>query len=198
MTAVRGKICSTSFVFAALLSCLLLASPVLAAQEGSAPEDTPTGWIFRWINFLIVVGAVAYFMKKFATPQLRDRARGIGRAIQEAAQLRDNCARELKATEVKLAGLPIEIERMRESARRDADAEADRLRAMVRGEIEKIERAAQAEMEAAGRAARLELKVEAVRLALTRAESLLRERVNGEAEALLIHEFVDDLAATAP
>jgi F0F1-type ATP synthase membrane subunit b/b' len=87
---------------------------------------------------------------------------------------------------------------MRESARRDADAEADRLRAMVRGEIEKIERAAQAEMEAAGRAARLELKVEAVRLAVTRAESLLRERVNGEAEALLIHEFVDDLAATAP
>ncbi len=63
-------------------------------------------------------------------------------------------------------------------AKRDADAEALRLRALAREEAAKIEKSALAEIAAAERATRLELKALAARMAVERAEALLRDRID--------------------
>jgi len=82
---------------------------------------------------------------------------------------------------------------MRAEAKRDAEAEAQRLRALAREEAQKIERAAQAEIAAAERAARMDLKAFAARLAIERAEAVLREELTPKSEAALFEAFVRDL-----
>ena len=80
-----------------------------------------------------------------------------------------------------------------ELSRQDAAAEAERIRAATREEETKVERAAQAEILAAERAARLELKALIAQLAVARAESLLRDQVTPERQAVLMRAFVQNV-----
>jgi F-type H+-transporting ATPase subunit b len=177
--------------FLALL-IFLAAIPVLA-QESEGPADTPTGWAFRWLNFAIVFGAIAYFAAKYGGPYFRANAEEIAKKIEEGARAREAAEKQKKEMEAKLANLPKEIEQMRAEAKRDSDAEAQRLRALAKEEAQKIEKAALAEIAAAERASRLELKAFAARLAVERAEELLREELTPVAEQKLFHTFVIEL-----
>ena len=109
---------------------------------------------------------------KYAAPAFRAQTDEISRKIAEGARAREAAERQRREIKAKLEGLEREIEQLRVDAKRDAEAEAQRLRDMGRAEAEKIELAARAEIEAAGRAARMELKVLGARLAIERAEAI--------------------------
>ena len=86
---------------------------------------------------------------------------------------------------------------MRADAKRGAEAEAERVRALARTEADAIERAAQAEIAAAERAAHIELKMLAAGMAVERAEALLRQELTPKAEAALFRTFVGELEGSA-
>jgi len=178
---------------ALLAAVIFLAAIPAMAQEGEGPADTPTGWAFRWLNFAIVFGVIAYFAAKHGGPYFRANAEDISKKIEEGARTREAAEKQKKEMEAKLANLPKEIEQMRAEAKRDADAEAQRLRAQAKEEAQKIEKAALAEIAAAERAARLELKALTARMAVERAEELLREELTPAAEQKLFHTFVVEL-----
>jgi F0F1-type ATP synthase membrane subunit b/b' len=183
----------TASAFSATALILFLAAPVFAGESGTPVEDTATGWVFRWINFLVVFGGVVYFFRKVAAPQLHGRAQGIEASIREAGEAREAASRELKAAEEKLAALPAEIAKLHDSAKRDTSAEAERLRTLLVTEVEKIKDAARAEVEGAERVMRLELKAEAGRMAVERAEALLHKRMTPEAQSSFMRQFVRNL-----
>lgn len=172
---------------------LLAALPVLAQEGEASPVDSPTGWIFRWLNFAIVFGAIGYLAWKKGGPYFRAQAEEISRKIAEGARAREAAERQRQEVQAKLANIESEIATMRAEAKRDAEAEAQRLRSLAREEAQKIERAAQAEIAAAERASRLELKVLAAHLAVERAEALLRKELTPKSEAVLFQAFVQEL-----
>jgi F-type H+-transporting ATPase subunit b len=176
---------ATSFCLAAL--------PVLAQEGNEEPADTPTGWIFRWLNFAIVFGGIAYFAVKKGGPYLRSNAEDIAKKIEEGVRAREAAEKQKQEVEAKLANLPKDIERLKTEAKRDSDAETQRLRALAREEAQKIEKAALAEIAAAERAALLELKARTARLAVERAAVLLRTQLTPTAEQKLFQAFVADL-----
>jgi F-type H+-transporting ATPase subunit b len=177
-----------------LITILLLGALPTLAQEGEAsPVDTPTGWIFRWLNFAIVFGAIAYLAWKKGGPYFRAQAEEISRKIAEGTRAREAAERQRQEVQAKLANIENEIAAMRAEAKRDTEAETMRLRTLAREEAEKIERAAQAEIAAAERAARMELKVLAARMAVERAEALLRKELTPNSEAVLFQTFVQEL-----
>jgi F0F1-type ATP synthase membrane subunit b/b' len=176
---------ATSFCLAAL--------PVLAQEGNEEPADTPTGWIFRWLNFAIVFGGIAYFAVKKGGPYLRSNAEDIAKKIEEGVRAREAADKQKQEVEAKLANLPKDIERLKTEAKRDSDAETQRLRALAREEAQKIEKAALAEIAAAERAALLELKARTARLAVERAAVLLRTQLTPTAEQKLFQAFVADL-----
>ena len=177
-----------------LITLVLLAALPVLAQEGEAsPVDSPIGWIFRWLNFAIVFGAIAYLAWKKGGPYFRAQAEEISRKIVEGARAREAAERQRQEVQAKLANIESEIAAMRAESKRDAEAEAKRLRTLAREEAEKIERAAQTEMAAAERAARMELKVLAARMAVERAEALLRKELTPKSEAALFQTFVQEL-----
>jgi F0F1-type ATP synthase membrane subunit b/b' len=171
----------------------LAAVPVFAEEGEASPADSTTGWVFRWLNFALVFGAIAYCLVKYAAPAFRVNAEEISRKIAEGARAREAAERQRAEIRTKLAGLEREIERLQVDAKRDAEAEAQRLRDMGRAEAEKIELAARAEIDAAARAGRMELKALGARLAVERAEVLLRQELAPKSEAMLLRTFIAEL-----
>jgi F-type H+-transporting ATPase subunit b len=172
---------------------LLAALPALAQEGEASPVDTPTGWIFRWLNFAIVFGAIAYLAWRKGGPYFRAQAEEISRKIAEGARAREAAERQRQEVQAKLANIENEIAAMRAEAKRDTEAETMRLRTLAREEAEKIERGAQAEIAAAERTARMELKVLAARMAVERAGALLRKELTPKSEAALFQTFVQEL-----
>jgi F-type H+-transporting ATPase subunit b len=175
----------------------LFAAAAFAQESSTPPEDSTAGWIFRWINFAIVFGALVYFFSKVAAPALNTQSDEIARKVAEGARAREAAEKQRAEVREKLAHIGQEVASLRADAKRGAEAEAGRLKALARQEAEAIERAAQAEIKAAERAALLELKALAARLAVERAESVLRQELTPEAQASLFHGFVSELERSA-
>jgi F-type H+-transporting ATPase subunit b len=183
-----GSVIGLSFLFAV---------STFAQESGTAPENSTAGWIFRWINFAIVFVALVYFFTKVAAPALSAQSEEIARKVAEGARAREAAERQRAEVRERLAHIEQEVATLRADAKRGAEAEAARLKALARQEAEAVERAAQAEIVAAQRAALLELKAFAARLAVERAESVLRRELTPESQASLFQGFVLELERSA-
>lgn len=173
------------------------ALPVLAQEDSTAAANSSTGWVFRWVNFAIVVVVIVYYAVKKGGPYFRRNAESIGEKVAEGARAREAAEQRKCEIEAKLTRLGDEIEQIRTAAKRDSEAELQRLRTAARDDAQRIEAAAQAEIAAAERASRMELKSLAARLTIERAESLLKAELDPENDAALVRAFVGDLAGRA-
>jgi F-type H+-transporting ATPase subunit b len=187
---------AAGFCAGIFFAALLIAAPAFAQEEGTQPENTTAGWIFRWLNFAIVFFAIVYVLVKKAGPAFRANAVAIQSAIAEGTRAREEAEQRRMEAERKLAGIEQEITVIRLQAKRDAEVEADRIRNLAREEAIKMDRAAELEIAAAERAARMELKATAARLAIERAEAQLREQLTPPADSKLVRNFVGDLAGS--
>jgi F0F1-type ATP synthase membrane subunit b/b' len=182
MPALQNSVGARVLCAAALFT--LLAAPVFA-QETADATTTTTGWVFRWLNFAIV------FAK--AGPYFRKHSEEIAQKIAEGTRAREAAENQRRTVQEKLSHLDEEVARLRVDAKRAAEAEAQRLRAMAKADAQNIERAGHAEIAAAEHAARLELKTFAGRLAIERAQVLLREQMTAGTEAAVFRAFVESL-----
>lgn len=181
-------------VFSSLFVCgssLFFAASVLAAEQGGAKAEDPTE-IFKWINFAIVALALIWGGRK-AAPWFRGNAANISSAITKAQAAKVEADRVLKDAEQRLARLEDEVRIIRAEAQKDAAAEAERIRALAKSDVEKVGIAAKVEIEAAERAARLELKALAAKLAVDSAESLVAKQLTAQTQDALIAGFVKAL-----
>jgi F0F1-type ATP synthase membrane subunit b/b' len=174
----------------------LSAAPILAQESKPSPADSPVGQVFRWINFAIVLGLLIYGLRK-ALPYFRTHAEEISQKIAEGARAREAAEKRRSEAQAKLANIGTDVAEMRLEAKRAAALEAERVRTLARAEADNIERAAQAEIAATERAARLELKALAARLAVERAEALLRQELTPKVETARFGAFVVELEGGA-
>lgn len=185
-----GRLGVTAAVFVAF------SLPALAQESASDASSTTLDTIFRWLNFLLVFGGIAWVVVKFGGPYFRGRANETARSIEEASQSRAAAEREFQQAEHKLAAIESEIEQERRNGVRDSAADRERIKALTRTEVEKINQAARAEIAAAERAGAQELRAIAARLATERAAALIREQMNDAAEEALFEAFVGELERT--
>lgn len=183
-------------VVATALAVLVAAAPALAQESNSSITDSTSGWVFRWFNFGVLVVILVYAFWK-AGPKFRKNSEEISRKIAEGTRAREAAEQQRREVRTKLASIDTEVAAMREDAKRGAEAEAERIRALAKAEAEAIERAAQAEIAAAQRAARLELRASAARMAIETAERMLREKLTPDNESALFRNFVAELERSA-
>jgi F-type H+-transporting ATPase subunit b len=170
-----------------------LALPLLAQEEAPSPADSSTGFVFRWLNLALVLGAMIWAVRKFGAPYFRASAGSIQDSIRGAAAGRAVAERELSEATGRLASLDADVQDLRRAAMRESASEAERLRALAQSESEKVRRAAAAEVEAAERAARQQLRDMAAGVAADRAEALVRQRMNATTEQSLFGAFLGEL-----
>jgi F-type H+-transporting ATPase subunit b len=181
------------FVVGVVFVSLFAAVGANAAEEtGNAASESATE-IFKWINFAIVAGVIAWVFGKLLPPVFRKKAEAISSAINTAANAKAAADAQLREAETRLANLQKEVVQLRVLAEKEAAAEVARLRAATQSDAQKIAAAAKAEIEAAERAARLELKALAANLAVDGAETLLAKQLTLKAQESLISHFVKSL-----
>jgi F0F1-type ATP synthase membrane subunit b/b' len=184
LTIVRG------FLVLAILSAC---SAAARAAEGGNPAEQSVGDVFKWIHFLIVAIAAYWLFAKVLPPHIRHNADRISAAITKAAAAKAEAERQLKEAATKLTSLEQEVAQFRAQAQKDAAAELERLRTIMKIDVEKVSVAAKAEIEAAERAARVELKALAAGLAVDRAESLVAKQMTPAIQEAMINNFVQTL-----
>lgn len=173
------------------------AAPALAAANPQEEAGSTTGWIYRWINFLIFVAVLVWVFVKKTPPYFRGRQEAIAAAIAESARAREEAERQQREAEAKMATLDKQVEELRARARRESGAEALRIRALAQEDAKRIELAGQVEIRAAERAAQLELQTIAARRAIDRAETLLERQMTQQTDASLFRGFVAELEGSA-
>ena len=181
------------FLGSAIAILLFTAISAHAAEEGGNATTERANEIFKWINFAIVAGLIAWVFLKLTPPFFRKNAEIISSAISKATAAKAEAERQLREAEEKLARLEQEVTQLRSTAQREMAAETERLKAITHSDIEKVKLAAKAEMEAAERAARLELKTIAANLAVDGAESLLAKEMTPQVQESLVAAFVKSL-----
>ena len=195
MKSYRRILVAASGVF---VMVFLMALPLLAA-EGAEPDpaDSPSGLIFRWLNFALVFGGIAYLLSKHGGAFFSANAKAIAASIHEATAAKAEADRVLSDVDEKIARLDREVAEMREAASRNWNAEAERLRVSGAVEIEKINLAARAELAASGRVAQQQLREVAASMAVEQAGKLIDSRMNNDVRSRLFHSFLGELGRSA-
>lgn len=193
----RRRIAGLTGILAAAAAMILFVAPeALAATNPEEAANSTTGWVYRWLNFLIFAGIIVYFFWKKSPPFFRHRREEIGAAIAESTRAREEAERQQREAEAKLAKLDAEIAELRERSKHEIAAEIERIRALAREEAKRIEQAGHIEILVAEHSAQTELKAMAARLAIERAEALLRKQMTPQAESALFGGFLTELAGS--
>jgi F-type H+-transporting ATPase subunit b len=171
-------------------AALALFLPVLAAAAQGPEAPSTAEWVYRWLNFALVFGVGGWFAGRKLKAAFRRNAEKIAATIAEAEEAKRQAAERLQAAEAKLTAVDREAEEMRERARRDSAAEAERIRALAREEAARAERAADAEIEAAERTVVNRLREMAIDKTIERARALVAERMTPAIDRRLFSRFV--------
>jgi F-type H+-transporting ATPase subunit b len=178
-------------VLAALGGAVLL--PAMAVAAGADPHDSGVilkDFIWRCVNFLAMVGLLAYFVSKPIRNGLQNRRAEIEKTLADAAAAREAAEAKARAYQDKLAKAAAEIESIYAAIRREGELERDKILGSAREMAAKIELEADAKAANAVARARVELRAEAAHLAVALAEELLAKSVTAADQKRLVDEYL--------
>ncbi|MBV6431844.1 MAG: ATP synthase subunit b [Bryobacteraceae bacterium] len=180
-----------------LVVLALAMAPAFAAEEGGGHGGgmkEPSIW-WKWANFAVLAGGLGYLISKHAPAYFESRNKEIRGGLQEARKLREESEARVADIERRVARLGADMDAMRETAKQEAAAEAERLRAETEKILAKVQANAEYEIAAATKFARQELKVYSADLAIQLAAARLRDQLSPAAQDKLVTDFTGQLAA---
>jgi F-type H+-transporting ATPase subunit b len=176
-----------------LALAVLLALAPSAALAASGGEQGGVGWNLFWqaLNLALLLGVLVWFGRAPVRQFFTDRRHRVREDLESSARLLAEAEARLDEWQGKLARLDAEIAEARETSRRLAEAERERILAEARASAERIRRDTTTAVDQELRRARRALRAEASDLALELAERILREQVTGADRERLVAEFVE-------
>lgn len=196
-----------------LAALILISAGLVFAQEAaSVPEKNAAehsseehkggvaevSVVWKWANFAILFGILAYLAAKNAGPLLAQRSAEITEGLAAGERAKAEAEEKAKAVDARLANLEGAIEAMRAQSRQDRERETARLEAETVAEIDRIARQANMEIESAGKQATIEVRRFGARLALELAETKVRARMTPETQIALLNNFEKTVADSKP
>lgn len=179
-----------------ILTVLLLAAAAPAwAEEAHGEAAGGHELLWKLANFAILAGVLGYFVRKKGGAFFAARTEGIRRGMEEDARMHEDAQARYGEMERRLANIGVEIESLRAQARQESGAEGERVRAEEARDIKGIQERAEQEIAVAGKAARQQLRVDTAELAVSLAETKIRERLTPESESALLGDMLKDLEA---
>ena len=177
--------------YAALFVFCILQFALVALAFGA--EETGHGgewkeWLWKILNFAILVGVLVWFAKKPLQEFLRKRTELIEKTLQEAKEARELAQKALAEVEERLKLKDREIEEIVAHAQQSAKREKDLLVQQGEQMKEKILEQAKNNIDYEVRLAKDSIKAEAVEIALELAEKKLKGKLSSEEQIRLIEE----------
>lgn len=179
-----------TLLMALVLVVLFCGAAVAAGDNPVAGGVLLKDFIYRLLNFLIVVAILVYFLKKPIRNALSGRRDDIETALVEARKAKEEAEAKFAEYDKKLAQATQEIANISASIRKEADMEKQKIIDNAREQAVKIEQDAEKAAALEVAKARLSLQQEAVQLAVGVAEDLLKKNFTKDDDSRLIDEYM--------
>lgn len=175
-----------SMVF--FFSLFLLPFDSCFAVEAEHSGNTLMDWVWRIVNFAILVIILVKFLNKPLRDYLRQRKELIEKSIKEAQEAKELAQRALREVEERLKLKDKEVEEILNSARNSGERERDRL--IEEGERlkDKILEQAKINIDFEVKRAKQAIKAEAADAALKLAEEKIKSKITKEDQERLLKE----------
>lgn len=192
-------------LFVAFTLSLLLGTGGLGAQAGDQHEPATTehaaaaehgglsGLIWPTANFIVLVGALYYFLRVPLTEYLGGRSRQIRKDLVDAAELNRTATAQLAEVDRKMQALPGELEALRKRGAEEIVAEEERIAGAAAADRARLLTQTRREIDVRLQAAQRELSDHAATLALQLAEQKLAKDMTATDHARLVTRYVDQV-----
>lgn len=180
-------------VIISLLLIGLFSGVVFASAEGGhhvASGVLLKDFLYRVLNFGIVVAILAYFLTKPIKKAFSGRREEIEKNLAEAQSIKDAAEAKFAEYDRKLAQATEEISEISAAIRREGELEKLKIIENAKAMAIKIEQDAEKAAEIEVAKARTELQREAVQLAVGVAEELLKKNFTKDDDTRLIDEYM--------
>ncbi|MFA5700747.1 MAG: ATP synthase F0 subunit B [Desulfuromonas sp.] len=170
----------------------LSAGVAFAAADGAQHADSGVllkDFLYRLLNFAILVGGLAYFVAKPLKNALANRRAGIEDELKKAREAAENAEQRFAEYDAKLTRAEEEIEQIKIDIREEAELEKQRIVAQAEEMAAKIKEDSGKTAEHEIAKARLALRQEAAELAVALARDMLKDRFNRDDQARLVEEY---------
>ncbi len=181
----------TATILLTFMLVLVLANMAIASGGGHADSGVLLkDFLYRILNFSIVVAILVYFLRKPLKKGLAGRSEEIEKALAEAKQVKEEAEAKFAEYDRKLDQATEEIAEISDAIRREGELEKQKIIENAKQMAIKIEQNAEkaAEMEIAK--ARRELQKEASKLAVEMAKTMLEQNFTKDDDTRLIDEYM--------
>ena len=167
------------------------------AQHG---EEAPEGWlptIAKIVNFALLAGILAYYLKTPIQTHLESRATQIRQDLVAAASMRTTAEAQLAEIESKRKTLPDELDALRAQGADDVRAERLRIEQTASTERERLLQQTRRDIEMRLRIARRELLELAAQLSVDVAKTRIARTITTEDQLRLVDRYATQLREAA-
>ncbi|MDA8086124.1 MAG: F0F1 ATP synthase subunit B [Nitrospiraceae bacterium] len=166
-----------------------------ALAAGAEPGGELKEWLWKIINFVILVGILVYFTKKPLANYLKARTEAIAKGIEDARAAREMAEKALREVEERLKLKDAELEEILRSATKSGEAEREALIKESDRMSQKIAEHAEAYVSFELKKAKDAIRKEAADLAVELAEKKLSRKLTPDAQKKLIEDAISQLEA---
>jgi F0F1-type ATP synthase membrane subunit b/b' len=152
--------------------------------------------IWKFLNLAIFLAVAIIVLRRKINEALLARGESIKQEIITAHKEREKALAQLAEAESRLSRLDDDVNLVREQARREAEAERQRLAASTEREVAKLKQQAQREIETADKVARNELRQYLAKRSVEVARDSVKTQMRPEDDTLLIRESIGELRRT--
>ena len=166
-----------------------------AAAEGEHAEEHGglSGLVWPTANFLVLCGALYYFMRTPFTDYLSGRSSQIRKELVDAAELNRAAAAQLAEVDRKLQALPAELEALKTRGAQEIVAEEERIASAAATDRARLLTQTRREIEVRLQTAQRELSDHAANLALNLATERLAREITPADHTRLVDRYVDQV-----
>jgi len=168
------------------------AVPLSASEGGHAVVEVGA----KLLNFAILVGALAYFLRGRIAAHLASRSEQIRQDLVTAAEMRAAATAQLAEIDQKMRALPGELEALKRQGAEDVKAEQVRIAETAVAERARLLDQTRREIDMRMRVARRELTEHAAALAVGVAEQRIRRAITADDQIRLVDRYASQLSAT--
>ncbi|MFO7560752.1 MAG: ATP synthase F0 subunit B [Desulfobacterales bacterium] len=182
-----------------LLVLVCFAGTALAASGGGEHGAEAKGWVatdtYRVINFAVLFIVLFFILKKPVSQALNGRIEGIKTELEGLEAKKKEAEKKLSEYNEQIASLDREAEKIIAEYIKQGEAARERILEESKKAAEKLEDQARRNIENEFKSAKLKLQKDILEKALTKAETLLKDKITSEDQNRLVDEYLDKVVA---
>jgi len=180
-----------------LLVLPLVVLPCVAVASGAEKTVGGQWWDLFWrlANFAILAGLLFYYTRKPIANAIKNSIESVRALLKDAKESRLASEARMKEAEEKLAGVDKEISELLESARREGEAERERILAEAASALEKLKTETSLAIEQELKKAKDILQRETADAAVALAEEILSRNITPDDQSKFVTEYIEKLEA---